>query len=110
MQPVPPLFTSLECDSVTAVTVGYLEDQLWRLQVASDEDPEFWPKKGSDEGVCQVVKTRQLGGIWTQLLRRQSGVFVNERLEKPFAVPGGYRTRYGGAEVDKGLEVFARKV
>jgi len=61
------------------------KSQLWWLQVASKEDPEFWSQKRSDEGILEVVKSRQLGGIAVDLLRRQTGVCMNERLEQPFA-------------------------
>ncbi len=61
------------------------KSQLWWLQVASLEDPEFWSQKRSDEGILEVVKSRQLGGIAVDLLKRQTGVYMNERLEQPFA-------------------------
>jgi len=71
---------NLEVDAVLEQMVRDPESQLWWLQVASNEDSEFWSQKRSDERVLKVVKSRQLGGISVDLLRRQTGVCGNERL------------------------------
>ena len=73
--------TSFEIGNVLMRIVRDPKSQLWWLQVTSKEDPEFWSQKRSNEGVVKVVKSRQLGGIVIHLLRRQTGVCGNERLE-----------------------------
>lgn len=40
-----------------------LESQLWRLKIASTNDPELWAKERSDEGELMEVGSRQLGGV-----------------------------------------------
>lgn len=51
-----------------------LQGQLWRLQVASKENPELWSQKRLDERVSNKVKPRQLGGFHNEILAsRQNG-------------------------------------
>jgi hypothetical protein len=51
-----------------AVTSEYVviaemsQDQLWRLEVASD-DPDLRAEEREDEGELEKVKSRQLGGL-----------------------------------------------
>ena len=41
---------------------GVCKDQLWRLEVASD-DPDLWAEKREDEGEFEESRPRQLGGL-----------------------------------------------
>ena len=48
--------------SVDMVYAGVSKDQLWRLEIASN-DPDLWAEKREDEGEFEKVKPRQLGGL-----------------------------------------------
>lgn len=45
--------------------------QLWRLEVASQEDSDSWSQERSDEGEVLEARPRQLGGV--DAIRSQSG-------------------------------------
>jgi hypothetical protein len=41
---------------------GVSKDQLWRLEIASN-DPDLWAEKREDEGEFEESRPRQLGGL-----------------------------------------------
>ena len=75
--------------------------KLWRLEVASTEDPRNWAKERSDEGELVEVRPRQLGGVVLRgAMGRQNGGLLRVPLncvERKTAVLryGGF---FGGAE------------
>ena len=53
-----------------------MKPQLWRLQVASSDDPTGWAKERPDERELVEVKARQLEGVRGRRRRRRQNCVI----------------------------------
>ena len=58
--------------------------KLWRLEVTSQKDSEFWSKERADEGKVEAVRPRQFGGIG--VVGSQNGSLGTSQLRKTLEV------------------------
>ena len=66
---VDPVLLQIAC--VVVLSYWLPKAQLWRLEVASQEDSDSWSQKRSNEGEVGKARPRQLDGV--DAMRSQTG-------------------------------------